>query len=185
MPAAGVAIPRPAAAWPHARNPTREAVDRAERRGRGMLRERAARRAACVGGSPRAPAGPTGRGEVLRSIDLLHDLRRSTTDLTPAPEKTDSRRAVHALGAAEDLQIGLAERQGKLDALLHRKGLDGLPVPLAKFIGHGSHAGSVDRKPPPFQPVQGVWPVLRFSQLIDNRRKRRPSRTGRQNDRIR
>jgi predicted nucleotidyltransferase len=41
--------------------------------------------------------------------------------------------------------------KGKLDALLHRERLDGLPVPLAKLGSHGSHAGSIDRKTASFQ----------------------------------
>lgn len=64
-----------------------------------------------------------------------------------APEKTDSRLAVHPPGTAEELEVGVSERQGQLDALLHRERLDGLAVPLTEFVGHGSHAGSLDRKP--------------------------------------
>jgi len=47
--------------------------------------------------------------------EWLYDRARSAplpAGLTPAPEKTHSQRSVHALGAAEDLEIGFAERQG-------------------------------------------------------------------------
>lgn len=60
-----------------------------------------------------------------------------------APEQADSRLAVHPSGSAEELEVGISQRQGKLDTLLHRERLDGFPVPLAEFVGHGSHAGSL------------------------------------------